>query len=150
MPPLSRQHPDGPCDPDLTPAAGYADRTRTTSGPAAGRVRGLAEQVVQRPARRPKNRKAQIAMAAARLFCERGYHGVGVDEIAEAVGISGPAVYRHFPNKYAVLVHATRELVDAVRTAADDGLDATGTPRERIDRLLAGLARLAVERRDVG
>jgi AcrR family transcriptional regulator len=110
----------------------------------------LAEPVVQRTAKRPKDRKAQIAMAAARLFCERGYHGVGVDEIAAAVGISGPAVYRHFPNKYAVLVHATRELVDAARAAAADALEEPGTPRERLDGVLAALARLAVDRRDVG
>jgi len=105
---------------------------------------------VQRTAKRPKDRKAQIAMAAARLFCERGYHGVGVDEIAAAVGISGPAVYRHFPNKYAVLVHATRELVDAAVAAAAAALEGPGTPHERLDGVLAALARLAVERRDVG
>ena len=45
----------------------------------------------------------------AELFCERGYHRVGIDEIAAVVGISGPAVYRHFPNKYAMLAHATRD-----------------------------------------
>nr|MDT0664055.1 TetR/AcrR family transcriptional regulator [Micromonospora sp. DSM 115978] len=99
------------------------------------------------PAKRPKNRKAQISQAAAQLFCERGYHGVGIDEIAAAVGISGPAVYRHFPNKYAVLVHATHELSDAVRVAVETAVETVGTPAERVDALLAALARLSVERR---
>jgi AcrR family transcriptional regulator len=93
-------------------------------------------------ARRPKNRRAQIALVAAELFCERGFHGVGIDEIAAAVGISGPAVYRHFPNKYAILVAATRELTEAT-------LEATAGPTT-LDELLPALARLTVERRRAG
>jgi AcrR family transcriptional regulator len=50
--------------------------------------------------KRPRDRKDRIAQVAAELFCARGYHGVSLDEIAAAVGISAPAVYRHFPNKY--------------------------------------------------
>jgi AcrR family transcriptional regulator len=48
-------------------------------------------------------RRAQILREASRLFAERGFHGVGVDEIGAAVGISGPALYRHFPGKDAML-----------------------------------------------
>jgi AcrR family transcriptional regulator len=90
--------------------------------------------------KRPKDRKAQLALAAAELFCERGYHGVSLDEIATAVGISGPAIYRHFPNKYAMLVFATRMLTDNV-------LAATTSPD--LDELLAAFARLAVQGRKV-
>ncbi|MEU4563917.1 TetR/AcrR family transcriptional regulator [Actinoplanes sp. NPDC023936] len=90
--------------------------------------------------KRPKDRKAQLALAAAELFCERGYHGVSLDEIATAVGISGPAIYRHFPNKYAMLVFATRKLTDTV-------LDATTSTD--LDELLMALARLAVAGRKV-
>ncbi|WP_430786817.1 TetR/AcrR family transcriptional regulator [Actinoplanes sp. G11-F43] len=97
--------------------------------------------------KRPKNRRAQLALTAAEMFCERGYHGVSLDEIATAVGISGPAIYRHFPNKYAMLVHATRQLAEAVRAAT--GLPGEDDPRRRVDALLAVLARLAVEHRRV-
>ncbi|MGW5675653.1 SACE_7040 family transcriptional regulator [Streptomyces sp. NPDC003860] len=48
-------------------------------------------------------RREQILKEAARLFAERGFHGVGVDEIGAAVGISGPGLYRHFPGKEAML-----------------------------------------------
>jgi AcrR family transcriptional regulator len=92
--------------------------------------------------KRPKDRKAQLSLAAAELFCERGYHGVSLDEIAEAVGISGPAIYRHFPNKYAMLVHATRQMADTVRAAIAEQHD--------LDGLLGVLAHLAVEGRRVG
>ncbi|MEV6301387.1 TetR/AcrR family transcriptional regulator [Actinoplanes sp. NPDC051861] len=91
--------------------------------------------------KRPKDRKAQLALAAAELFCERGYHGVSLDEIATAVGISGPAIYRHFPNKYAMLVHATRQMSETV-------LAATEGPAE-LETLLGVLSRLSVEGRRV-
>ncbi|WP_046501930.1 SACE_7040 family transcriptional regulator [Streptomyces odonnellii] len=48
-------------------------------------------------------RREQILKQAARLFAERGFHGVGVDEIGAAVGISGPGLYRHFAGKDAML-----------------------------------------------
>ncbi|HWS34881.1 MAG TPA: TetR/AcrR family transcriptional regulator, partial [Actinoplanes sp.] len=94
--------------------------------------------------KRPKNRRSQLALTAAEMFCERGYHGVSLDEIATAVGISGPAIYRHFPNKYAMLVHATRQLVETVREATD-----LPDSEQRLGTLLAVLARLAVEHRKV-
>ncbi|MFI5952483.1 TetR/AcrR family transcriptional regulator [Cryptosporangium sp. NPDC051539] len=103
----------------------------------------------QTPVKRPKNRKAQIALAAAELFCARGYHGVGVDEIAGVVGITGPAIYRHFPNKYAMLVHATRELGLSVRTAVDTALNGTGDAEQQVDRVLEALAVLSLEQRRV-
>ncbi|WP_229325912.1 TetR/AcrR family transcriptional regulator [Streptomyces sp. UNOC14_S4] len=49
------------------------------------------------------SRREQILEEAARLFAERGFHGVGVDEIGAAVGISGPGLYRHFAGKDAML-----------------------------------------------
>ena len=101
------------------------------------------------PRTRPKDRRAQIALAAAELFCERGYPAVGIADIAAAVGITGPAVYRHFPSKYAILVHATRELSAAAldATAPDE---APAPPHARLDAVLRGLARLAVKRRRMG
>jgi AcrR family transcriptional regulator len=37
------------------------------------------------------------------MFARRGFAGTGVDEIGQAAGITGPALYRHFANKQAVL-----------------------------------------------
>ena len=64
--------------------------------------------------KRPRDRAERIVTVAAQLFAERGYHAVGIDEIGEAVGITGPAVYRHFDSKEAIL--------DAVASAADSRL----------------------------
>lgn len=48
-------------------------------------------------------RREQILAAAAELFARHGFHGVGIDDIGAAVGISGPALYRHFRSKDAML-----------------------------------------------
>ena len=52
---------------------------------------------------RPFDRREQILDVAARLFAERGFHGVSVGDIGRAVGVTGPALYKHFDSKDAVL-----------------------------------------------
>jgi AcrR family transcriptional regulator len=52
---------------------------------------------------RPSSRHSQILDVAARLFAQRGFHGVSVGDIGRAVGVSGPALYKHFDSKDAVL-----------------------------------------------
>ena len=48
-------------------------------------------------------RREQILEVAARLFARHGFHGVSIAELGAAVGVSGPALYRHFPGKEALL-----------------------------------------------
>ncbi len=101
--------------------------------------------------RRPKDRKAQIAAVAAEAFSERGYHGVSIDEIAKTVGISGPALYRHFPNKYALFLHSVNELADSLGAAVDefDAGDNTD-PADTLDRLLSATIRTTIANRRTG
>lgn len=100
--------------------------------------------------RRPKDRKAQIALTAAQAFSERGYHAVGVDEIAAALGISGPALYRHFPNKYALLLQAALSTVGSLRAAADAADAPDASPEDQLDRVLRALIATTVEHRRTG
>jgi tetratricopeptide (TPR) repeat protein len=55
------------------------------------------------------SRRAQLLEAAAVAFGRRGYAAVGLGDIAAAVGISAPALYRHFPGKYALFAVPARE-----------------------------------------
>ena len=48
-------------------------------------------------------RRAQILAVAAELFSRHGFHGVSIADLGAAVGVSGPALYRHFPSKEALL-----------------------------------------------
>ncbi len=55
-------------------------------------------------------RRSELLAAAATLFADRGFAGVRLEDLGAAVGISGPAVYRHFPNKEAVLVELLADI----------------------------------------
>ncbi len=50
-----------------------------------------------------ESRREQILATAADLFAARGFHGVSVAELGAACGISGPALYKHFSSKQAML-----------------------------------------------
>jgi AcrR family transcriptional regulator len=50
-----------------------------------------------------ESRREEILTAAAGLFARRGFHGVSIDDLGAAVGMSGPGIYRHFAGKDAVL-----------------------------------------------
>lgn len=77
-----------------------------------------------------------VLREAARLFAERGFRGTSVADLGEACGISGPALYKHFPNKQAVLarllVDISQQLVDGGRTVVRAG----GDPREVLTALV--------------
>jgi AcrR family transcriptional regulator len=79
------------------------------------------------------SRRDQILATAAELFATRGFHGVSVADIGAACGISGPALYKHFPGKQAVLaemlVSISEELltVGQERVAGADGAEAAIT-----------------------
>lgn len=50
-----------------------------------------------------RSRREQILAVAAELFARHGFHGVSIADLGAAVGVSGPALYRHFPGKEALL-----------------------------------------------
>ena len=68
----------------------------------------MVEPAVSTVKRRPKDRKQQILEQAVRLFIERGFHSVKLEDIAEAAGVTARAVYRHYDNKQALLAAAIR------------------------------------------
>jgi AcrR family transcriptional regulator len=65
------------------------------------------------------SRREQILATAAELFAARGFHGVSVADLGAACGVSGPALYKHFPSKDAMLaemlVSISEELLEVGR-----------------------------------
>jgi AcrR family transcriptional regulator len=55
---------------------------------------------------RRRTRRDEILDIAVALFAKRGYHGVSMDDIGAAAGVTGPALYHHFAGKEAMLVAA--------------------------------------------
>jgi AcrR family transcriptional regulator len=95
------------------------------------------------------------------MFAEFGYHGVSIEDLGASVGISGPAIYRHFTSKDALLadllvgisedllqngrveVAAARNPADALSRLVDKHLDFSLTEPDLIrvqDRDFASLA----------
>ncbi len=102
------------------------------------------------------SRREQILSTAAELFAERGFHGVSVADLGAACGISGPALYRHFASKDAMLaemlVSISEELLEVGRERVREAED----PREalhalvgwHIDFALSNKALIVVQDRD--
>lgn len=95
--------------------------TMVTAEPAAGP-----------PRRRPKNRKSQILAQARELFAERGFPNVSMSAIAESVGITAGALYRHFANKAVLLEEVMADTFaylgdplpqDSLEQALDEAID---------------------------
>ncbi|GAA2351596.1 TetR/AcrR family transcriptional regulator [Catellatospora methionotrophica] len=66
------------------------------------------EQQVDTPPTKPvrRSRREEILEIAVGLFAARGYHGVSMDDIGTAAGVTGPALYHHFAGKKEMLVAA--------------------------------------------
>lgn len=47
--------------------------------------------------------KEDILIKSLDLFSKKGYYATSIDEIGEACNIKGPAIYRHYKNKEAIL-----------------------------------------------
>jgi len=87
-------------------------------------------------------RDQEILRSAERLFFERSFDGVGVDDIGRAAGLSGSAIYRHFSSKDEILAALFDKVMEAilVRMGVPDP-----DPHEDLDRLLRAYVDLSVK-----
>lgn len=98
-----------------------------------------------------------ILSAAADLFAARGYSGVSLEEIGAAVGISGPALYRHFAGKQALfgalLIGVSERLVagglDVASAAASDQDRMQALVAFHVDFALGNAEVIRVQDRDI-
>jgi AcrR family transcriptional regulator len=94
----------------------------------------------------PGSRQALILNAAKQLFYDRSFAAVGVDEIGEHAGVTGPAIYRHFQGKDEILSvlfnDAIDRLVEATSFRSED-------PWEELEALVRGHARFVMSEREL-
>lgn len=95
------------------------------------------------------NRRTALLSAAAELFAERGFARVSLEDLGAAAGVSGPAVYRHFASKQAVLaallVGVSRDLESGGRAV----IDSAENPMEALKALIAFHVEFALSNPDV-
>jgi AcrR family transcriptional regulator len=74
----------------------------------------------------------------AALFAEKGFHGVGVEELGASVGLTGPSIYRHFRTKSALLAEMLISVSESLLAGATEvlgaNLDAKAALSALIDR----------------
>lgn len=130
-------------------ATSAAVRTSRASVREAERLDGDVDAYVELDGRRLRGmrRREQILEAATRLIRERGFSGVTMEDIGEAAGVTGPAVYRHFQSKDEVLVSVLAPAVEVLWAAPPT--DVEGDALAALDAFLSRLARIAVEQPDV-
>jgi AcrR family transcriptional regulator len=101
--------------------------------------------------RRPasERRRQQILHCAAQLFAGRGFHGVSVDDLGAAAGVTGPALYRHFRSKEDILaellVSASERLLDGGRRRVQGARD----PEQALGALIEFHVAFALDEPDV-
>jgi AcrR family transcriptional regulator len=83
------------------------------------------------------SRREQILDRAAELFAARGFHGVSVHDVGAACGISGPALYRHFDSKDAMLGEMLVGISERLLSEARSRLRSAGDATQALDALLA-------------
>src|SRR6201998_2876656 len=105
------------------------------SAPADHSNRDRRAETPHRRTRRKSDRRLQLLSAAERLFAERGFLAVRLEDIGAAAGVSGPAIYRHFPNKESLLV----ELLVGISTRLLAGAREVRSRETDADAALNGL-----------
>jgi AcrR family transcriptional regulator len=86
---------------------------------------------------RGEKRRDLILKVAAQLFAENGFDSVSINEIGIAAGITGPAIYRYFASKEALLVSAYDRLYKRFSEDTE--------PWEALEKLIDLQVTLAVE-----
>ena len=98
-------------------------------------------------AERRESTRAALVAAARPLFGQRGYAGVGTEEIVRAAGVTRGALYHHFEGKeglfIAVFEAVEQELLDQI--AARVAADAVASPLGALETGLAVMLDTAVD-----
>ena len=126
--------------------------------PAAVRVRG-GKGSKQRAGRRPRveletktlpsqarsrNTFDAILRVAGDVLADKGPDDFSINAVSQRSGLSPPAFYRYFPNKYALLKAVAERLMEAADDAVLLAMSRDELPRSQVD-LIAELRRVLSE-----
>ena len=88
----------------------------------------------------------RIQTEAARLFLASGYHGVSMREVAEAVGVTKPALYHHYADKEALFLAMLGGALATLARLVEHAGQGQGI-RAQLHTLIADLLATAPEQR---
>jgi AcrR family transcriptional regulator len=79
-----------------------------------------------------ESKRDAVLRAAAKLFSERGFSAVSLDEVAADLNVTKPIIYRHFANKDQILFECVRLALGQILEAAADAKKSPGKARDRL------------------
>ena len=85
-------------------------------------------------ARSPRQR--ELIAVAARLFAQRGYHAVGINDISGELGLTGPAFYRHYPSKEALLIAVLDDAISSHLEEVGDLVSSISDPLQTLTAIV--------------
>ncbi|BCJ38833.1 TetR family transcriptional regulator [Actinocatenispora thailandica] len=92
-----------------------------------------------------RSRREEILDVAVDLFARRGYHGVSMDEIGKAAGVTGPALYHHFSGKESMVAAALIPVSEHLLAASQERIKGAADPETALDALLDFHVQFALE-----
>lgn len=85
--------------------------------------------------------RAGIVRAATRLFAAQGFDGTALQEIADAVGVTKPAVLHHFPSKEHIRQAVLDEILEHWQATLPRLLLAASAGKDRFEAVFGELHR---------
>ena len=95
------------------------------------------------------HRRARYLDAAGHLFAARGYRAVSIDDLGAAVGVSGPALYKHFASKEAMLIELLLGASERLVQGYESTVAASGESAQTLRDLIAFHLDFALAERDI-
>ncbi len=110
------------------------------SGNMANRIRNASSDGVAL--------RDRIIAAATKVFAEEGYKNLSMRRVAQEVGCSQMAMYRHFANKEALTQHICGQLYAGFTARMNREIESVTDPWEKLRRFIAALIRFAISSPD--
>jgi AcrR family transcriptional regulator len=92
-------------------------------------------------------RKEEVMSVAARLFAAKGYHATTLDQIAEEIGVTKPALYYYVTNKEDILRSIIGKMMEPMEEVTEVGRS-TLPPKVKMARIIRILVKFAAERKE--
>jgi AcrR family transcriptional regulator len=92
-------------------------------------------------------RRSQLLEVAGRLFAEQGYHGLSMEQLADAAGVSKPVLYQHFPSKHQLYLALVNDAITELQSQVRKALDGTTDNQARIEGAIAAYFDFVEDRR---
>lgn len=84
-------------------------------------------------------RDQALLTAACDVFCEKGYHGASVRDLADAAGYSIAGLYHYFKGKQEILVSIMQRVMDDLQVSLEQALASANEPPEKLAALIRSL-----------